>query len=267
MNKNNYSKEHLKYLRKKKLTTASVIILQIAILVIFFGCWELLTQIGVLDSFLFSSPSKILKTFKMLWENGEILKHSLITLKETLYAFFIATGIGFAVAILLWSNNFIRRVLEPYIVVLNSLPKIALGPIIIIWMGAGNQAIITMGVLIVVIVTVINILTAFVNTDKNIISLCEAMGANKFQIFFKVVLPSAFPDIISTLKINVGLSWIGSIMGEYLVTKAGLGYLLIYGGITFDLNLIMTAVVVLCFLATIMYFAIALLEKIVKSRR
>ena len=146
------------------------------------------------------------------------------------------------------------------------MPKIALGPIIIVWMGAGNKAIVTMGILIVVIVTIINILNAFLNADKNIIALAKALGANKLQIFIKIVLPSALPDLISTLKINVGLSWIGSIMGEYLVSKAGLGYLLIYGGQVFNLNLVMTSTIVLCFLATLMYFAVAIFEKIIKRR-
>lgn len=266
MNKVKYSKEHIKYLTKRKIKSASVIITQISILIAFILLWELLTKYGVLDKFLFSSPSLVFKTLKEMLKSGELIKHSVITLKETLSAFFIASGIGFIIAVILWHSNFIRRVLEPYIVVLNSLPKIALGPIIIVWMGAGNKAIITMGILIVIIVTIMNILGAFLNTDKNLISLAQSLGANKLQIFLKIVLPSALPDIISTLKINVGLSWIGSIMGEYLVSKAGLGYLLIYGGQVFNLNLIMTSTIVLCFLATLMYFGVAIFERIVKHK-
>lgn len=265
--KNNYSKEHVKYLNRQKTKTCLVILLQIGLLISLLVLWEVLTRCKILDSYLFSSPSLIWKTLKTLYSSGELFHHSWITLKETLSAFLIASFLGFSLAVILWSNNFIRRVLEPYIVVLNSLPKIALGPIIIVWMGAGNRAIVTMGILIVVVVTTINILTAFLNADKNLISLASALGANKFQIFFKVVLPSSYPDLISTLKINVGLSWIGAIMGEYLVSKAGLGYLLIYGGQVFDLNLVMTATIVLCALATLMYFAIAILEKIVRKTR
>ena len=263
----NYSKEHKKYLKNARLKTFSIIIIQILILVLFLFGWEVLTKKGVLDGYLFSSPSKIWATLKDLYKSGELLKHSMITFKETLSAFLIATSIGFLVAVLLWYNEYIRRILEPYIVVLNSLPKIALGPIIIVWMGAGNKAIVTMGILIVIIVTIINILTAFLNTDKNIIATMEAMGANKLQVFLKCVLPSSLPDLVSTLKINVGLSWIGAIMGEYLVSKAGLGYLLIYGGQVFDLNLVMTSTIVLCALATIMYFAVAIIEKFVRKSR
>lgn len=267
MNKIKYSKEHAKYLARVRLKTFSVIITQISILVAFILGWELLTKYGVLDRYLFSSPSLVWKTLKQMYSSGELVKHSVITLNETLSAFFLASGIGFVVAVLLWCSEFLRRVLEPFIVVLNSLPKIALGPIIIVWMGAGNRAIVTMGILIVVIVTIINILGAFLNADKNIIAVAKSLGANKFQIFTKIVLPSAIPDLVSTLKINVGLSWIGSIMGEYLVSKAGLGYLLIYGGQVFNLNLVMTSTIVLCALATLMYFGVAIFEKIVKSRR
>ena len=264
MNKIKYSKSHSKYLAKIRIKTISVIISQVAILVSLILAWELLTKFGILDRYLFSSPSLVWKTLKQMYHSGDLITHSVITLKETLSAFFIASGIGFVVAVILWSSEFLRRVLEPYIVVLNSLPKIALGPIIIVWMGAGNGAIVTMGILIVVIVTIINILNAFLNADKNIISLSKSLGANKLQIFFKIVLPNAIPDLISTLKINVGLSWIGSIMGEYLVSKAGLGYLLIYGGQVFNLNLVMTSTIVLCALATLMYFGVAIFEKIIR---
>ena len=206
MNKIKYSKEHAKYLARVRLKTFSVIITQISILVAFILGWELLSKYGVLDRFLFSAPSLVWKTLKQMYSSGELIKHSVITLNETLTAFFLASGIGFVVAVLLWCSEFLRRVLEPFIVVLNSLPKIALGPIIIVWMGAGNKAIVTMGILIVVIVTIINILGAFLNADKNIIAVAKSLGANKFQIFTKIVLPSAIPDLVSTLKINVGLS-------------------------------------------------------------
>ena len=204
--KNNYSPEHKKYLRSIKLKTAFVISVQIAILVIIFGLWEILVSSNVIDGFIYSSPSRMIATLGTLMKSGELITHALITLKETLLAFFIATGLGFVIAVLLWSNNTLKRILEPYIVVLNSLPKIALGPLIIIWFGAGTKAIVVMGFLIVIIVTIINILNAFLNTDKNTILALESMGANKWQIFTKIVLPSSFPDIISTLKINVGLA-------------------------------------------------------------
>ncbi len=258
-----FSKEHHNYLKKYNTKKILTIITQIALLVIFLTAWELLTRFEIISFFFFSSPSKICKTISELYTSGELWYHSRITLSETLIGFFIASSVGFVVAMILWYRDFLRNVLEPYLVVLNSLPKIALGPIIIIWFGAGNKAIIFMCILIVIIVTIMNILNSFTSCDEQLINLAKTLGANKFQIFFKLVLPNSLKDIVSTLKINVGLSWIGAIMGEYLVSKAGLGYLLIYGGQVFNLNLVMTSTVILCVLACLMYFAVALFEKFI----
>ncbi len=260
-----FSAAHKKYLAKHRTTKFVIMLTQILILASFLIAWELLTKFEVISSFFFSAPSKILKTIKTLYSSGELFYHSAITLKETLIGFAIATSVGFVVAFILWYSDFLRRVLEPYLVVLNSLPKIALGPIIIIWFGAGSKAIIFMCILIVIIVTIMNILNSFTSCDKQLIALTKSLGANKMQIFLKLILPSSLKDIVSTLKINVGLSWIGAIMGEYLVSKAGLGYLLIYGGQVFDLNLVMTSTVILCVLASVMYFAVAIFEKLMKK--
>ncbi len=265
MKKIKFSKAHQDYLRVFFTKKIVVLITQISLLLCLILAWELLTKYEIINSFFFSSPSRIAKTLGELWKSGELIYHSRITLTETLIGFAIATGVGFLVAFVLWYSDFLRRVSEPYLVVLNSLPKIALGPIIIIWFGAGSKAIVFMCILIVVIVTILNILNSFTNCDKQLIALAKSLGANKFQIFFKLVLPSSLKDIVSTLKVNVGLSWIGAIMGEYLVSRAGLGYLLIYGGQVFNLNLVMTATVVLCVLASLMYFAVALFERLMRK--
>lgn len=260
--KNCFSIMHKQFIFKMRAKKLLTVITQILILIVFLYLWETLTKYEIINSFFFSSPSKIIKTLKLLIDNGELIYHSKITLIETLKGFGIATGIGFLVAFILWYCDFLRNVLEPYLVVLNSLPKIALGPIIIVWFGAGSKAIIFMCILIVIIVTILNILNSFTSCDSQLIALAKSFGANKFQIFFKLVLPSSLKDIVSTLKINVGLSWIGAIMGEYLVSKAGLGYLLIYGGQVFNLNLVMTATIILCVLASGMYLLVALFAKI-----
>ena len=260
-----FSKSHYKYIKKHHTKKALIILTQLAILVGFILGWELLSKYEIISSFFFSSPSKIVKTIGELYRNGELFYHAKITLSETLIGFSIATLVGFAVAFILWYSDFLRRVLEPYLVVLNSLPKIALGPIIIVWFGAGEKAIIFMCILIVIIVTIMNILNSFTSCDSQLVSLSKSLGANKFQIFFKLILPNSLKDIVTTLKVNVGLSWIGAIMGEYLVSRAGLGYLLIYGGQVFNLNLVMTATVILCVLASLMYFAVALFERLMQK--
>ena len=151
-----FSKAHIKYIRKNTTKKLLIILTQILILISFILGWELLSRYEIISSFFFSSPSKIIKTIGNLYNSGELFYHAKITLNETLIGFSIATLIGFVVAFILWYNDFLRHVLEPYLVVLNSLPKIALGPIIIVWFGAGAKAIIFMCILIVIIVTIIN---------------------------------------------------------------------------------------------------------------
>ena len=258
-----FSPQHIKYVKKVKRETLLVWILRFSILILFLGLWELFAWSGVIDSFISSSPSKIAITIGNLIIENNLLYHMGITLYETVLGFLIAVGLGYVIALILWWSERVRRVLEPYIVVLNSLPKIALGPIIIVWCGSGNKAIIFMAVLIGIIVAIITMLNGFLATDKNKILLLKSMGANKLQILTKLVVPGSLPTLISMLKISVGMAWIGSIMGEYLVSKAGLGYLIVYGGQVFKLDLVMSATVVLCLLATLMYSLVALLEKII----
>ncbi len=254
------------YLLDKRKNKIKIIAIQLAVLILFFGLWELLAQTGAIDPFFTSSPSRMLKTLKTL-AGQDLFKHIGTTLLECICGFIIATVAGTVIAILLWWSSTLRKVTEPYIVVLNSLPKIALGPVIIIWMGAGYGAIITMTVLICIIVTIMSVLAGFMECDEDKILLMRAMGANKFQILFKLLLPSSIPNLISVLKINVGLSWVGVIMGEYLVSSAGLGYLIIYGGQVFKLDLVMASTLILCLLAALMYFSVALVEKHVKKSR
>lgn len=262
MKKDKYvSYGHSLYVKKIKKETAIVWFLRFFILFFILGLWELFAYLNVIDSFISSCPSKIILTIGSLITENDLIYHVGITLYETVLGFLIAVFFGYAVALLLWWSERIRRILEPYIVVLNSLPKIALGPIIIVWCGSGTKAIVFMAVLVGIIVAIITMLNGFLATDKNKILLLRSMGANKFQILKKLVIPGSFPTLISMLKISVGMAWIGSIMGEYLVSKAGLGYLIVYGGQVFKLDLVMAATVVLCLLATLMYAIVAMLEK------
>lgn len=257
---------HEEYLRKIKLDKIKIIVIQAAILIGLLTLWQVAATLGFIDDFITSSPARIVKTFGQLLKQ-DIFKHIGITLLECVLGFIISTVLGTVIAVFLWWSKTLRRVLEPYIVVLNSLPKIALGPIIIIWVGAGYQAIVFMTVLICIIVTIISVLNGFLACDEGKILLLKSMGANKFQIFFKLILPYSVPNFISVLKINVGLSWVGVIMGEYLVSSAGLGYLIIYGGQVFKLDLVMTSTVILCVLAALMYMAVSVVEKRIKRFR
>ncbi len=254
------------FLYERKMKRLQIIIMQISVLVLFLGLWELLAVTYVIDPFITSSPSRIIKTIAS-FKASEIFRHIGITLLECICGFIIATVIGTVIAVILWWSETLRKVFEPYVVVLNSLPKIALGPIIIVWAGAGYKAIIMMTVLICVIVTIISVLNGFIETDGGKILLLKSMGANKFQILTKLILPGSIPNLISVLKINVGLAWVGVIMGEYLVSSAGLGYLIIYGGQVFKLDLVMASTVILCVMAALMYLGVAMLERHVKKAK
>ncbi len=257
----NFSKSHKDYVKRLKKDKFLIIFFRIFVLVAFIGLWELLANYRILDPFFVSSPSRIVNQIIDLAQNGTLLSHSWITLYETLIGFAIATVLGYLIAIILWWNEKVRKIFEPYIVVLNSLPKIALGPVIILWVGAGTSAIILMCVLICIVITTMSMLSAFLSVEEDKILLLKSMHANKFQILFKLVLPNAMPEFISVLKINVGMSWVGSIMGEYLSSKAGLGYLIVYGGQIFKIDLVMAATTILCILAYGMYYIVSLIEK------
>ncbi|MCQ2387800.1 MAG: ABC transporter permease [Clostridia bacterium] len=263
MKNNEFSKEHLLYIKKIKRNNAFIVISRFLILIFIIGIWEFLARINAIDTFISSSPSRIIKTIKKLFIEDRLTYHISITLYETIVGFLLSSFFGYIIALLLWLSKKLRLILEPYIVVLNSLPKIALGPIIIVWFGSGSKSIIFMAVLVGIIVAIITMLNGFLATEKEKILLLESMGANNFQIMTKLVIPGSVPTLISMLKINVGMAWIGSIMGEYLVSKAGLGYLIVYGGQVFKLDLVMASTIVLCILAGAMYAIVSLLEKII----
>lgn len=265
MREKNISQERKEYLRKIKKNKISVITVQILIVVLFIAGWEMLANQGMIDSFITSKPSRILATFLNLSSNG-LLKHLGVTLLETMIGFLSGCVLGVGIAILLWWSPFFSKVSEPFLVVLNSLPKVALGPVIIIWVGAGMPAIIVMALAISLIVTILEILNGFLNTDKELIKMAQTFHAKKHQILTKIIIPANLSTFFNSLKVNIGLSLVGVITGEFLVSKAGLGYLIVYGGQVFQLDLVMTGVIILAIVAAIIYEAIVLLEKIVMKK-
>lgn len=254
---------YLKTIRRRSLLTAAA---RILLLAAFVAVWELAGRLGLADPFIISSPLRAVKTIASLFGSGDLFSHIWTTFFETVAGFLAGTALGVAAAVLLWFCPFTERVLDPYLVVLNALPKIALGPILIVWAGAGTRAIITMALLVSTVVTVMTVLAGFKETDPNKLKLMRTLGANRTQTFMKVVLPGSVPTLMSALKISVGMSWVGVIVGEYLVSKRGLGYLIVYGGQVFKLDLVMASIVILCALAALMYYAVAALEKAIDKR-
>lgn len=261
------SKEHQKFIRLQKTKNFTIQFSRVLLLVLIIGIWELVAYKAWVDPFIISSPSRVINQTIELYKNGTLFLHVFTTLNETILAFVLSTLIGTAIAILLYLVSPIRRVLEPYLVILNSLPKIALGPLIIIWVGIGTKAIVTMGILICVVITTINLLNGFLSVSNEKVMLLKSMGANKYQILTKLIFPANIPNFMATLKINLGMAWVGVIMGEYLSSKAGLGYLLVYGGQVFNLDLVMCAIVLLCILSGVMYGIISICEQIVTKKR
>lgn len=261
----NISNDRKKYLSKKRTEKILIKVVQFSILIGIIVLWEVLANKGIIDSFIMSQPSRILKTLFNLSSNN-LLEHIRVTCVETLIGFLLGTALGGIVAILLWWSKFLSKVSEPFLVVLNSLPKVALGPIIIIWVGAGMSAIIVMALAISLIVTILEILNGFLNTDKELIKMANTFGASKFQILTRIVIPANKHTFFSSLKVNIGLSLVGVITGEFLVSKAGLGYLIVYGGQVFQLDLVMTGVIILAVVASIMYGSVVMLEKIFIKR-
>ena len=260
-NNENISKDRKKYIRKIKIRKLEILFTQITIIIAFIAIWEILANKGKIDSFIMSQPSRILKTFLNLTSNN-LLEHLKITIIETLLGFSIGVILGFIIAIILWWSPFISKVSEPFLVVLNSLPKVALGPVIIIWVGSGMSAIIVMALAISIVVTILEILNGFLHTDKEKIKMAKTFNASKIQVLTKIVIPANIPTFFNTLKVNIGLSLVGVISGEFLVSKGGLGYLIVYGGQVFQLDLVMTSVIILAVVAALMYQSIVLLEKI-----
>lgn len=255
------SSEHKLYLRKLKVNKILISITQISIFIFFIIIWQFLASNNYINSFITSSPLKILNTISNLYIENNLFIHIWITIKETIFSFIITTILSIFISIILYESEFLSKVIDPYLTIFNSLPKVALGPIIIIWIGANQNGIITMAILISIIVSIQTIYNGFINTDKLKIKLLKTFNANKKDILFNVVIPSNKSTIINTLKINISMCLIGVIMGEFLTSKAGIGYLILYGSQVFNLDLVMTGIFLLTIISIVMYKIIELISK------
>ena len=255
--------EHQKYLKSLKINMLKVGFFRVAILIILLLLWETAADMKWIDPFLTSSPSKIVKTTLNIYNSGSLFKHIFITCYETVLGFTLGTIIGTICAVVLWSSPFLSKVLDPYLVVLNALPKVALAPIIIFWVGNGIGAIITIALLISIIVTIISVTSGFNEVDKGKQLLLKTFGATKFQLLRYLIIPASVPTFISALKINVGLSWVGVIMGEFLVAKEGLGFLIVYGSQISQLDMVMMSIMILAVFAYLMYKIVWVLERLI----
>nr|WP_317449304.1 ABC transporter permease [uncultured Sellimonas sp.] len=253
------------YLASQKKERRLVLFLRIAVLILFLVLWEWTAGKGIIDSFIFSSPSKILACFLSMAADKSFFPHLSVTLYETIISFFLVTGISILVAVLLWFSRKLSAVLEPYLVILNSLPKSALAPLLIVWLGADRTTIIVAGMSVAIFGSIMTLYTCFTGTDKNKLKLIYTLHGTSFHALTKVVLPSAVPTIISNMKVNIGLCLVGVIIGEFLAAREGLGYLIIYSSQVFKMDWLLMSIILLCMMAMVLYAAIGLLERLCRK--
>ena len=254
------------YLHQRKMRKIRITVLRLLLLLLLLGVWELTARLGILNDFIFSSPSRMAMCLMDMMKDGSILMHTGITLLETLVSFLLVMVLGVSCAIGLWASPMASAVLEPYLVMLNSLPKSALAPVLIVWLGANPTTIIVAAVSISVFGSMMTLYTGFRSADPDLIKLIYTLGGHKTDVLKRVLLPGNIPTIISTMKVNIGLCLVGVIIGEFLAAQAGLGYLIIYGSQVFKMDWVMLSIVILCIMAMVLYQIIQVLEKWCKKR-
>jgi NitT/TauT family transport system permease protein len=256
------SKRHAQFLRALRRRQMLVVAVQLLLLIGFLTLWQIAASFRLVDPFIVSQPSAIAQKLLELTNDGSLGYHIAVTVSETLVGFALGTVLGIAIAGMMWWWDFLSDVSDPYIVVLNATPKMALGPVFIIWLGATMTAVIALAISISLFVTILSVYSAFRQTDPEKLVVVRSFGASKWQQFRKVVFPQAVPTIVATLKVNIGLSLIGAIVGEFLAANAGLGYLIIYGQNIFNMSLVMTSLMILTVIAGLMYYAVSLAERL-----
>ena len=254
------------FLRRIKREKQLIVLWRTAVFLLFLLIWECSARYGLIDSFIFSSPSLIWKSFMEMCRDLSIFSHLGVTVTETLISFFIVVILGAGLAVLLWCFPRLAQVTEPYLVILNSLPKSALAPLLIVWLGANERTIVVAGMSVAIFGSVINLYSGFCQADPEKLKLIETLGGHKKEKLIKIILPSSVPLIISVMKVNIGLCLVGVIIGEFIGARKGLGYLIIYGSQTFKLTWVLMSIMILCIIAMGLYAVLNLLEKYIQKR-
>ena len=262
---NNHSFRQQQYLFRLKRDRILIHAFRLLLLALFLFFWETASRKQWIDSFIFSSPSLVLKTFVKMLKEQSLTLHIRITLSETLISFFLVMSLGILSAVILWLFPKISRILEPYLVVLNSLPKSALAPLLIVWLGASEKTIIVSGISVAIFGCILNLYTGFTEISQEKLKLIRTLGGGRIDELFKIVLPSSVPTILSNMKVNIGLCLVGVIIGEFIGARQGLGYLIIYGSQTFKLTWVLMSIVILMIIAMLLYGILNLIERKVRK--
>ena len=255
------------YLKKHRQHHLFVTVCRLLGFLLILTVWELASDFQLIDSFIFSSPLKVVRTIGTMWTDGSLIRHTAITLGETAASFILVILFSFLTATLLWFFHSLSEILEPWLVILNSLPKSALAPLLIVWLGASMRTIIVAGMSVAIFGSIISMYTAFCETDPEAMKLIYTLGGNRLQVLTHVVCPSCLPSVISILKVNIGLCLVGVIIGEFLAAREGLGYLIIYSSQVFRLDYLIAALIILCVIAFCLYQLIQKLEHQIRKSR
>lgn len=255
------SEQQALYLRKIKRYRLFINFSRLFVLVFFVFLWEITAYLGIIDNFIFSSPSRMLSALLKMLISGEIILHTFVTISETLISFCLVIGCGIVVAILMWSSKPVSDILEPYIVTLNSLPKSALAPVLIVWLGTGYTTILVTAVSVSVFGTILSLYNSFMDADKEQLKMITTLGGSKKDQLFKIILPGSIPATISCMKVNIGLCLVGVIIAEFLVANAGLGYVIIYNSQIFKMDLVLLSICILCIVSALLYKLVNAIEK------
>ena len=255
------SPAQLQFLAREKRHLLEIRFCQIFLFILLMAAWELSARLELIDDFIFSSPSRMIRCLIRLSSDGSLFLHTGVTLAETLISFLLVTFFSITIALLLWCSKRAAAILDPYLVILNSLPKSAMAPILIVWLGNHMRTIIITSISVAIFGAVLTLYTGFQSADPGKIKLISSLGGTRKDVLTKVLLPSSIPLFISTMKVNIGLCLIGVIIGEFLAAKEGLGYLIIYGSQVFELDLVIVSIFILCVISAVFYKGIAVLEK------
>ena len=250
------------FVRSHKRFHRNITLAQIGLFLFFLLLWEVAAYVGWIDSFFFCSPSIVANCFFRMLLKEQLMIHLGFSLLEIAVSFVLIFVLSFAVAIMLWYYLSLARILEPFLVVLNALPKSALAPLFIVWIGTGSKTIIVAGVSVALFGSMISLYSGFRETDPEKILLIRTLGGDKIDVLTKVIIPSSIPNMISLMKVNIGLALVGVIIGEFFAGRRGLGYLIIYGTQVFKLDMVLTSIIILCVVAILLYKIVQSLEHI-----
>jgi NitT/TauT family transport system permease protein len=246
---------------QKDWPAATILGVQIGILAGIVALWEIAAETGVIDAFFWSQPSAIFHTLTIFFTTGEAFTDIGFTFRSTILGFFIGTCAGSALGLSFWWSRNYAAIVQPYIICFESLPKLALAPLIVLVFGIGIASKVAIATALTLVVSTLTAYAGVKAVDADGEKLFYSLGATRAQVFRKLVIPSCLPWIISVLRVNIGLALTGAIVGEFIASQHGLGRAILYAGQTYDIAIVWVAVFVLSTLAVIMYVTVSWIER------